>query len=50
MTITQQIEEIKEKMCDKYCKYPEQPIPEGKDKDWLFEEGSPCDTCPLNEL
>ena len=50
MTITQQFEEIIEEMCDKYCKYPEMPIPEGKDEGWLCEEGSPCETCPLNKL
>ena len=49
-SITQQIEEVKEEMCDKYCKYPEMPIPEGKDEDWLFDSDSPCNNCPLNKL
>ena len=38
LSIVQQIEQIKEEMCDKYCRYPLEPIPEGKDEDWLFEE------------
>lgn len=49
-SITQQFEEIKEEMCDQYCKYTNQPIPEGKDEDWLFESGSLCENCPLNRL
>lgn len=51
MSITEQIEDIKQRMCDKYCIYSHQPIPEGKDEDWLYEDDdSPCSTCPLNEL
>ena len=37
-------------ICTNYCKYPEMPIPEGKDANWLAEDGSPCETCPLNRL
>lgn len=50
MSITEQIEEIKSEICDKYCKYPNQPIPEGKDEDWLFDDDGPCMNCPLNKL
>lgn len=50
LSISQQIEQIKEEMCDKYCRYPQDPIPEGKDEDWLFEEDSPCSKCPLDRL
>jgi hypothetical protein len=50
MSITEQIEKVKEEMCSSYCKYPDQEIPEGKTEDWLFEEGSPCENCPLNKL
>ena len=51
MTITEQFEHIKESMCDKYCKYPCMPIPEGKDENWLCEDDdSPCNSCPLSEL
>lgn len=50
-TVTQQIEEICDEICDKYCKYPYEPIPEGKDEDWLTEDPeSPCQRCPLNRL
>ena len=50
-TITEILEDVKEKMCNDYCKYPNQPTPEGKDEDWLFEdEESPCVKCPLNQL
>ncbi len=50
MSITEQIEKVREEMCSSYCKYPEQEIHEGKTVDWLFEEGSPCENCPLNKL
>lgn len=51
MGITEQLERIKEAMCDKYCKYCHQEPPEGEDQDWLWNcEDSPCNTCPLNEL
>lgn len=50
-SITQQIEDVKNEMCDKYCKYPEKPIPEGKTEDWLWcDDESPCHNCPLNKL
>lgn len=50
MTISEQIEKVKEEMCDKYCKYPEMTPPDGKDSDWLYEDNSPCTRCPLNRL
>lgn len=49
MTVTQQIEEIVEEVCDKICKYPEKYQPE----EWeaLFgSDESPCNDCPLNKL
>lgn len=50
-TITQQIEDICTEICDHYCKYPCQPIPDGKDEDWLMtDDDSPCINCPLNRL
>ena len=50
-SITEQLEAVKNEMCDKYCKWPEKPIPEGKDADWLCtEDYSPCVNCPLNKL
>ncbi len=50
-SISEQLEAVKSEMCDKYCKWPEQPIPEGKDGDWLIcDDDSPCIKCPLNKL
>lgn len=49
-TIREQLEDICEEVCDKICKYPDMPVPEGKTDNWLFEEGSPCEDCPLNKL
>ena len=50
MTISEQIESIKERVCDCICKYTVMPIPEGKNDDWLFDDDSPCKDCPLNDL
>ena len=51
MSISEQIEKVKEKMCDSYCKYPCMAPPEGKDEDWLYmDEDSPCNSCPLCDL
>ncbi len=51
MTITQQIERIKEEICNKYCKWPEKEPPEGKTEEWLYEdEDGPCNSCPFNQL
>ncbi len=50
-SITQQIEEICDEICDNYCKWPHEPIPEGKDEEWLMcDPESPCQSCPLNRL
>ena len=50
-TISLWFEKIKEEMCDKFCKYPEMPTPEGKDDCWLYEDDdSPCNRCPLMRL
>lgn len=48
-SITAILENVKNEMCDHYCKYPG-VIPEGKDENWLFEDDSPCMNCPLNKL
>lgn len=48
LTITKMTEKLLEAFCDTRCKYSAGPIPEGKTDNWLFEEGSPCETCPLN--
>lgn len=47
-SITEILEETKAEMCDKYCKYPYEPIPEGRDDDWMFNDI--CPNCPLNRL
>lgn len=46
-SITEILKEIKEAMCDNYCKYPDM---KNDNENWLFEDGSPCETCPLNRL
>lgn len=48
--ICKQLEHIAYEICDKYCKYPLMPVPEGKDEGWLTEQGGPCENCPLNKL
>lgn len=49
-SISEQIEEVKNEICDTRCKWPNQ-IPEGRDEDWLLEDpDSPCMNCPLNRL
>lgn len=51
MSVSDIIEKTKTEMCDHYCRYPKEPIPEGKSENWLFEDDdSPCMTCPLNNL
>lgn len=45
------LEHIAEVVCDYYCKYPDQPIPEGMDEDWLINsDESPCNDCPIRFL
>lgn len=46
-TLEETLEEIKKSMCDDYCKYPNM---KNDNENWLFEDGSPCETCPLNRL
>lgn len=46
-SIVEILEEVKKSMCDDYCKYSNM---EHDNDDWLFEDGSPCETCPLNRL
>jgi hypothetical protein len=47
-SITEQIEDIKEQICNEYCKYPEQ----WDDKAMGYElcESEVCARCPLNRL
>lgn len=44
-TIAQQLEEVVEEMCDKYCKWPEK-----WDEEIELYESSICRNCPLNKL
>lgn len=46
--ITDMLEEVKEVMCDKYCKYPEQYKPTETGLDELYEKY--CNVCPMNAL
>lgn len=50
-SIIQIIEQVKEDMCNNYCKWPHEPVPEGQDEDWLWNDPkSPCQNCPLDRL
>ena len=51
MSIAEILEDTKAEMCNKYCRYPQEPIPEGRSDNWLVEDDdSPCMNCPLNNL
>ena len=45
-TITEQLCEIAEAMCDMYCKYPEQWNGDPEE----LHESDVCRNCPLNKL
>lgn len=49
-TISQMLEDIAHEMCDHYCKYSAMEPPEGKDENWLLDDDSPCQMCPLQRL
>ena len=48
----QRIEEIKENMCDNYCRFPLEYSFEFEDPEEGFEEmmSERCANCPLNDL
>ena len=52
MTVTEQIQQTVETMCDKYCKIPGEYLEKYKDPDEaqevMIEEK--CKDCPLNKL
>jgi len=52
MTITEQFESIKERICDQYCKYPDMAKLAYEDPDEAMERlmHSYCEHCPLMEL
>lgn len=45
-TVTDVLEEVKQEMCDDYCKYPTIV----NDREDLFADDSPYMECPLNKL
>lgn len=45
-TVTDILEEVKQEMCDGYCKYPTIV----SDREDLFAKDGPCMECPLNKL
>ena len=45
-TVTDILEEVKQEMCDRYCKYPTLV----NDREELFAEDGPCMKCPLTRL
>ena len=45
-TVTDILEEIKQEMCDGYCKYPTLV----NNREDLFADDSPCMGCPLTRL
>ena len=45
-TVTDILEEVKQEMCDGYCKYPTQV----DSREDLFADDSPCMGCPLTRL
>ena len=47
-TISEQFEEIKKEMCDKYCKYPN--IWDEEAEGCELCESDVCANCPLNRL
>lgn len=47
MTICEQLEKIKEEVCDRYCKYTSENR-NGILGDYFFEDI--CNHCPLNKL
>lgn len=49
VSIAEQIENIKEEMCDNYCKMPYRY----SSNEWVevaYSKDSPCISCPLNRL
>ena len=51
-SITEQFEEIKEEICDKYCRFTELSLETHKNPDeaneWLMKQY--CENCPLTRL
>lgn len=51
-SVTEIIEDVKEDICDKYCKYPLEYLAEIKDPDLAHELmlETKCKNCPLQRL
>ena len=52
MTIQEQIESIKTRICDDYCKFPQEYLSQYEDPDIAFAklQEEKCSMCPLCEL
>lgn len=49
MTVIEKLQQIREEICDNYCKYGEKINYAITDKQ-LEEAMEPCDNCPFNNL
>lgn len=49
VSIAEQIEDIKEDMCDNYCKMPYR-YSANEWEEIVYSDDSPCNNCPLNRL
>lgn len=50
MTIIEQLNTIREKICDDYCKYSEEIHQAATDKEYEELLSEHCDGCPFNDL
>ena len=50
MTICEQLEAMREEICNDYCKYPEMRVPKFLDESWQQQLEVICEKCPLNDL
>ena len=52
MTITEQFESIRKRMCDIYCKKPQEYLEKYEDPDEAFDmlQEEECSKCPMGEL
>lgn len=47
MSITEIIDDVRERMCNEYCKYPYEW---DEEKQGELSESEICENCPLNQL
>lgn len=50
MTIIEQLNQLREQICDDYCKYSEEIRQAATDKEYEELLSEHCDSCPLNML